>query len=250
MKGTRAHLYVCSASPPAALTPTTPDVEFLQSGACAFVKIGGRGAFRIAVRMITMGRTGAPSPAPTAEARVTMATTLDTTDAATTSAEHAAWGQRVLALARISIGFVFLWAFLDKMFALGKATPSGKGWLFGAGEGNPTKGFLSSVEGPFAGFYNSIAGAAWANWLFMLGLLCIGVALLLGLAMRLAAITGAILLVLMWTASLPIATNPFMDDHLVYALVIVGLWLIGNGHVWGAGGWWDRTVGDKVAFLK
>jgi len=137
-----------------------------------------------------------------------MATTLDTTDAATTSAEHAAWGQRVLALARISIGFVFLWAFLDKLFGLGKATPSGKGWLFGAGEGNPTKGFLSSVEGPFAGFYNSIAGAAWANWLFMLGLACIGVAL------------------------------------------IVGLWLIGNGHVWGAGGWWDRAVGDKVAFLK
>lgn len=47
---------------------------------------------------------------------------------------------------------------------------------------------------------------------------------------------------MMWTASLPIATNPFMDDHLIYAMVIVGLWLIGNGHVWAAAGGTARSA--------
>src|ERR1044072_1320309 len=41
---------------------------------------------------------------------------------------------------RLLTGFAFLWAFLDKTFGLGYATPSGKGWIDG---GSPTKGFLS-----------------------------------------------------------------------------------------------------------
>jgi hypothetical protein len=41
-----------------------------------------------------------------------------------------------------------------------------------------------AAQGPFASFYHSIAGTSWANWLFMLGLLGIGVGLMLGLAMR------------------------------------------------------------------
>ena len=51
----------------------------------------------------------------------------------------------------------------------------------------------------------------------MLGLLGIGVALILGIGMRVAAVAGALLLVLMWTAVLPPENNPFMDDHLIYA---------------------------------
>ena len=83
-------------------------------------------------------------------------------------------------LARISLGWVFLWAFLDKMFGLGYATESTDAWING---GSPTFGFLSfGAAGPFKGTYNSIAGATWADWLFMLGLLAIGVALMLGVA--------------------------------------------------------------------
>ncbi|MEU0650528.1 hypothetical protein ABZ537_51060, partial [Streptomyces umbrinus] len=43
---------------------------------------------------------------------------------------------------RLLTGFVFLWAFLDKIFGFGYATPSGKGWIDG---GSPTMGFLSGV---------------------------------------------------------------------------------------------------------
>jgi CPA2 family monovalent cation:H+ antiporter-2 len=38
------------------------------------------------------------------------------------------------------MGFVFLWAFLDKTFGFGYATASGKGWIDG---GSPTEGFLA-----------------------------------------------------------------------------------------------------------
>ena len=70
------------------------------------------------------------------------------------------------------MGFTFFWAFLDKLFGLGYATPSERAWING---GSPTKGFLAnSADGPFAGFYQDIAGAGWADWLFMIGLAGIG----------------------------------------------------------------------------
>ena len=97
---------------------------------------------------------------------------------------------------RIVVGWVFLWAFLDKLFGLGYATPAERSWLNG---GSPTRGFLSnSATGPFESLYKDIAGAAWADWLFMIGLAGVGVALLLGIGMRVAAVSGALLYLLMW----------------------------------------------------
>jgi uncharacterized membrane protein YphA (DoxX/SURF4 family) len=91
-------------------------------------------------------------------------------------------------------------------------------------------GFLSGATGPFAGFYQSIAGAGWVNWIFMIGLLGIAVALLLGIGMRIAAVSGAVLLVLMWSASLPPQDDIFMDNHIIYALVLIGLALVAAGN--------------------
>ena len=143
----------------------------------------------------------------------------------------------VWALTRISLGWIFLWAFLDKMFGLGYSTPSGKSWLNG---GNPTEGFLSGAAGPFAGIYHDIAGASVVNVLFMTGLLAIGVALLLGIAMWPACIAGASMVVLMWSAALPPENNPFMDDHLIYALVLTGLAATAAGTTLGLGDRWNR----------
>jgi len=74
----------------------------------------------------------------------------------------------------------------------------------------------------------------------MAGLLGIGVALLLGVTMRLAAVSGALMLVLMWTVVLPPDNNPFMDDHLVYALLLVILAAAGAGTTLGLGTAWGR----------
>ncbi|WP_067461349.1 DoxX family membrane protein [Actinomadura macra] len=145
----------------------------------------------------------------------------------------------VWAIARLALGWVFVWAFLDKAFGLGHETPAAKAWVDG---GSPTEGFLKNApKGPFAGFYNDLAGQAWADWLFMIGLAGIGVALVLGIGMRIAAAAGALLLVMMWTAVLPPENNPFMDDHLVYAILAIGLALVSAGDALGLGRWWAGT---------
>jgi len=141
----------------------------------------------------------------------------------------------VLAALRVVLGFYFVWAFVDKTFGFGFATPAERAWING---GSPTTGYLSGVEGPFAGAFNAIAGAAWADWLFMAGLLGIGVALILGIGMRIVAVSAAVLLFLMYLASFPMTTNPIIDDHIVDALAIAALALIGAGDVYGLGLKW------------
>jgi thiosulfate dehydrogenase [quinone] large subunit len=60
--------------------------------------------------------------------------------------------------------------------------------------------------------------------------------------MRIAAISGAVLLVLMWSASLPPQDDIFMDNHIIYALVLIGLVLVGAGNTLGLGRWWSGTT--------
>lgn len=144
------------------------------------------------------------------------------------------------ALARISLGWVFLWAFLDKTFGLGFATERADAWING---GSPTFGFLThATNGPLAPAFQTIAGAGWADWLFMVGLLGVGVALTTGVAMRLASATGVAMLLLMYAAAPVLENNPFMDDHIIYAIVLVGLALARAGRTWGLGGWWEKTT--------
>jgi thiosulfate dehydrogenase [quinone] large subunit len=160
----------------------------------------------------------------------------------------AAAARHLMAGIRLALGWIFLWAFLDKAFGLGYATPAAKSWLHG---GSPTKGFLGSAKGPFSNFYHSIAGTGVADVLFMAGLLAIGAALIMGIGMRLAAAAGAVLTVMMWTAVLPPGNNPFMDDHLVYAAVLIVLALLGAGNTLGLGRAWAATpLVRRAAWLK
>jgi thiosulfate dehydrogenase [quinone] large subunit len=166
------------------------------------------------------------------------ATSDTTTGAAATHAPSAAVKYLSGGL-RLALGWTFLWAFIDKLFGLGRATPSEGSWLNG---GSPTEGFLSfAAVGPFKGIYNDIAGAAWADWLFMLGLAGIGTALILGVFVNLATASGVLLLLLMWTAVLPPENNPFIDDHLIYAAVLGLLALTHAGRYLGLGAMWERV---------
>lgn len=180
-----------------------------------------------------------------------MATTdsapIEPTGATTVSAPVGAAGAAtrrpvdyVWAGARMSIGWIFLWAFLDKTFGWGFATPAARAWVEG---GSPTTRFLKGAGGFFAG----LAGQAWVDWLFMAGLLSIGLALVLGAGTRVAAVTGGLLLVLMWAAALPLDNNPFMDEHLIYAIVLAGLALADAGATLGLGG---LAVVRRTPWLK
>jgi thiosulfate dehydrogenase [quinone] large subunit len=156
---------------------------------------------------------------------------------------------RALATLRIATGFVFLWAFLDKAYGLAYATSPANAWIHG---GSPTKGFLSSVDvGPFQSAFHAIAGTWWADWLFMLGMLGIGVALIAGVAIRASAVAGVLIMAMMWFAEFPLAqlasdgsasgsTNPLTDYHFLYAIVLVVLAVTGSGNTWGLGRMWAR----------
>ena len=156
---------------------------------------------------------------------------------------------KVLAIVRVVVGVEFLWAFLDKTFGLGYATPAARAWING---GSPTKGFLSNVAvGPLAGTFHAWAGAAWADWLFMLGLLGIGIALIFGIGLRIAALSGTLMMVMMWAAEWPLAkltsageptmsVNPIVDYHIIYALALIALAFTYAGHTWGLGKLWAR----------
>jgi thiosulfate dehydrogenase (quinone) large subunit len=156
---------------------------------------------------------------------------------------------KFLAIARVVVGVEFLWAFADKAFGLGYATPAARAWING---GSPTKGFLSRVAaGPFESTFHAWAGAAWADWLFMAGLLGIGLALIFGIGLRIAAVSGTLMMLMMWAAEWPLArftsageptmsTNPIVDYHIIYALVLIALALTYAGHTWGLGRLWAR----------
>jgi thiosulfate dehydrogenase [quinone] large subunit len=151
---------------------------------------------------------------------------------------------------RLALGFEFLWAFLDKTFGLGYATASKDAWING---GSPTKGFLAGANvGPFQGVFRSLSGVAGMDWLFMIGLLGIGLALILGVAIRPAAFSGALLLLMMWAAVWAPAkiaggqpsgsTNPVVDDHIIG---IFGLIVLAGLATWGV-----SYLGRKWASLR
>lgn len=148
---------------------------------------------------------------------------------------------RTLAVLRIATGFIFLWAFLDKTFGLGFSTAAEKAWIHG---GSPTSGFLGHVEGPFAGFFQALSGSPVVDWLFMLGMLGTGLALLLGIGLRVAAGAATLLMLGMWLAEFPPvaegSTNPLVDYHVVYAAAAILVALTYAGHTWGLGRLWAR----------
>jgi thiosulfate dehydrogenase [quinone] large subunit len=176
-----------------------------------------------------------------------------TTTTPTEAAEAPDKGWVFWGLLRLSMGWVFFWAFLDKLFGLGFATGrnpetgaidfgSADAWING---GSPTEGFLSfglHTKEPFTGWYSDLAGQGWVDWVYMLSMAAIGILLLLGIATRLAAIGGVIWMILFYTASaIWPENNPFLDDHIVYAIILAGLAYVGAGRYLGLGAWWERT---------
>lgn len=159
-----------------------------------------------------------------------------TTQALETPTEQPTRTAMAWAAARILIGWVFLWAFLDKLLGLGFSTPAARAWLNG---GSPTLGFLSNSRGALADVFKAMAGNPAVDALFMLGLLAVGVALILGIGMRIAAVSGGLMMLLMWAAAPP-TTNPVVDSHIVYTTVLAALVLSNAGATWGLGERWAR----------
>lgn len=155
---------------------------------------------------------------------------------------------------RIMMGVTFLWAFLDKAFALGFTTGRNPetgaidffgdaAWISG---GSPTDGFLQyglHTKEPFLGFYQGLAGSALIEWVYMLSMLGIGLALCVGIFTRLSAIAGIVWMAIFYTASAMWPEhNPLVDDHVVYAVILAGVAMVGAGRFLGLGNKWRKTA--------
>lgn len=188
-----------------------------------------------------------------------MATTLEApTEAPALTGHKVGWV--FLSLTRIAVGFVFLWAFFDKLLGLGFSTcrtvaEDGtftidafceKAWVNG---GHVTEGYLvygGNVNSPFHDFFVSLGAQRWTDWIFMIGLLGIGLALMLGIGTKIGAISGTLMLVFMYMTQMWPATNPVLDEHLVYSLAIIGIVLVELGHQSiGFGKPWRNLVGKN-----
>ncbi|MCS7183944.1 MAG: hypothetical protein NZ866_01180 [Patescibacteria group bacterium] len=166
-----------------------------------------------------------------------------------------------LGILRISLGFIFLWAFFDKLLGLGFSTCRNPetnivdyfcrdAWING---GSPTFYFLKfAVRGPFAEIFRSMAGNMIVDWLFMVGLLGVGLGLMLGIFMKLSTFFGSVMLFLMYLAGfLPPQHNPLIDDHIIYIITLIVLHFSEAEKYLGLGSWWEKLkIVDKYKIFK
>lgn len=144
---------------------------------------------------------------------------------------------RIYATLRLALGLIFLWAFFDKLLGLGFSTAPSSSWIAG---GSPTTSFLKfGTHGPLAPLFQALAGSTTIDWLFMLGLAGIGLALVLGIGLRLARLCGITMLLLIYASLFPPEHHPFIDEHLVYAMVLALLPGADAGSTWGLSRWWQ-----------
>jgi thiosulfate dehydrogenase (quinone) large subunit len=157
-------------------------------------------------------------------------------------------GVAVFAVLRILLAFLLLWAFFDKMFGLGFSTSSANAVING---GSATYGFLEYNDGYLSGFFNSIANSAIVEFFLMAGFLLIGGALLLGIGTKISVVAGICLFFMMYLASLPLVDNPIIDDHIVYIVILLGIYVTNAGDVFGFGKQWSELdIVKKYPILK
>ena len=151
------------------------------------------------------------------------------------------WYPKAVAIGRIIIGVIFLWAGLEKVIGgAGEWTAKGflafgtggtLGWPFVTGavvEGtifNPTHQFWVDLS-KNDGLMNVV------NFLVQFGQISIGLALILGVATRFASLMGSLMMLFFFVAAWDFAYG-VVNQHLTYAVVTLGLGVIGAGNYYG-----------------
>jgi len=135
-----------------------------------------------------------------------------------------------VALLRVVVGVIFVWAGLSKVFNEGApgswsaqgflkfATNGSLGWPFVTGTADPTK-----IYNPTHDFWVSLAGNATAmtivNNLVVAGEMCVGIALLLGVVTRFAGVMGAFMMAFFFLAGWSF-TDGIVEEHVTYAVIL------------------------------
>jgi len=128
-----------------------------------------------------------------------------------------------LFLLRVSLGWMFLYAGITKVL---DSTWTSAGYL------NNAKTFVS--------FYQWLASPGIIPWVDLVnqwGLTLLGIALILGIFVRISALLGALLMLLYYfpVLSFPYAgTHSFLvDDHIIYVFSLLVLSFSKAGRTWG-----------------
>jgi len=132
------------------------------------------------------------------------------------------WSGPALLLMRVLIGWHFFFAGITKVL---EGDWTAAGYLGGVPEANPFKGFFSAMA--------SSDLLPLIDILNMWGLTLVGLALILGAAVRWSAFWGAIIMWFYWASSLPLEHSVFVDDHIVYIALLFALGAFGAGRYYG-----------------
>ena len=158
-----------------------------------------------------------------------------------------------------------------RTFGLQFATAKDQDWIFATGNGDPTFGFLkfgTNPEGPFARFFNNL-GAQVASRAHTRLTPDVGSWIELvvhGWAAgnrrqpharcvhgRIGSIGGVVLLGAYVAGRSSMGehdrpdtgqgtfNNPFMDEHIIFAIALIMLMLFTSERTWGLGKWWEST---------
>lgn len=150
---------------------------------------------------------------------------------------------------RFVLGWMVVWAFFDKLLGLGFATKPGHAWINGV---SPTTGYLNfGTSGLFGDLFAGLANNVIVDILFMAALILLGIALLLGIGLKIAAVGGSVFFALLWLSNFPPVNNPIVDEHVVYIFALIGIALSKAGRYLGLGKWWSGTkLVKRFTFLE
>jgi thiosulfate dehydrogenase [quinone] large subunit len=136
---------------------------------------------------------------------------------------------------RLALGFVFLWGGIQKILTELSGRMATEAFL-----GGP-----SVANGPFAGFFNGVAGNWTVEYLVVYGELLIGLALIFGVLVRFASYSGIAMMTLFTVAMWPIADkptdNPIVDVRTFYLTIFVMMVFLAPGRFLGVDRWLEST---------
>jgi thiosulfate dehydrogenase (quinone) large subunit len=170
-------------------------------------------------------------------------------------------GAVTAAMMRITLGLVYLWAFIAQGFGViytnkaaapaDAAAPAkldyswhfsydaSKGWISSGFSHSPTEAFVSkNLDGPLA-FIPQKLPTGLVDFLWIFALAGLGIGLTLGIASNIAGWGGFALNVIIWFSTFPPSTNPIIDaEHATFALAFLLLMWLQASNYWGIGRWW------------
>jgi thiosulfate dehydrogenase [quinone] large subunit len=157
-----------------------------------------------------------------------------------------------VAVLRIGVGIIFLWAGLEKFLGSGPQGWSAAGFLSHATDGTLGWPFVTgtpaegTIFNPTHAFWVSLSQNAavmqLVNFLVVAGEIGIGIALILGLFTRFAASMGVLMMLLFFVAAWEFETG-IVNQHLTYAIVLAAIAGLGAGKYYGL----DELIGDRAS---